>query len=120
MTTLNFKKFINEDFTSGPSFLSQPGRQDFIGNSQELPDDIMEFPTTTKTAPVLSCKIVGKNYQIQLQGESTIYVECNKFHKLFGKRLPNPGDIITAVFYKFKENNDKNYKLKKIYLNRAS
>ena len=119
MTNLNFKKFL-EDFTSYPAFLSQDGRRDFMGHAHELPDDIMEFPTITKTAPVLSCKITGKNYRIQLQGEATIYVECNKFHRMFGKKLPNPGDVITAVFYKFKENNDDNYKLKRIYLSRAA
>lgn len=108
-----------ENQNLGPTFVSNDGRKDYMGHSHDLPDQLLEFPTVTKTGQVLSCRVVGKNYCIQLQGEATIYVECSKYHKMFGKRLPHPGEIITAVFYKFKESNDKNYKLKKIYFNHA-
>lgn len=107
MINFSFKSFVE-------TFTSVDGRKDFMGHAHELPDQLLEFPTVTKTAPVISCRLVGKNYCIQLQGEATIYVECNKYHKLFGNRLPKPGEVVTAVFYKFKENDDKNYKLQKL------
>jgi hypothetical protein len=80
-------------------------------------DSQLDFPTTSTTAPVISCRVVGKNYCIQLEGEATIYVECNKFHRMFGKKLPSRGDMITAVWYKFKDG--KNHTLKRIYLNQS-
>jgi hypothetical protein len=90
------------------------------GSGQEAPqmmDNSLEFPTVTTTAPVISCRVVGKNYCIQLEGEATLYIECNKFHQRFGKDLPKRGDVVTAVWYKFKEG--KNYTLKQMYINNA-
>lgn len=110
MPTLNFKKFLTE---SGPAFTSHD-----VGNSQETPETIFEFPTVSTTAPVISCRVVGKNYCIQLQGEATVYIECNKFHRMFGSKLPSRGDMVTAVWYKFKEG--KNYTLKRMYLANAA
>jgi hypothetical protein len=113
MIDLNFRKFV-ESHTGSPAFVSQPGRSDTLDAGQDAPDTMLEFPTTSTTAPVISCRVVGKNYCIQLQGEATIYVECNKFHRMFGNRLPQRGDIVTAVWYKFKEG--KNYTLKTMKL----
>lgn len=116
MHDLNFKKFL--EYTSNPAFVSQDTGRDLSGSSPEQPDTLLDFPTVSTTAPVISCRVVGKNYCIQLEGESTVYVECNKFHRMFGNRLPQRGDMVTAVWYKFKEG--KNYTLKRMYLNNAA
>lgn len=117
---MNFKQFLIEAGGDGPIFTTSDGHREKESNQQELPDTLLDFPTITKTAPVLSCRVVGKNYCIQLQGEATIYIECSKFHQLFGKRLPKPGEIMTAVWYKFKDNDEKNYKLQSIKLSGAA
>jgi hypothetical protein len=118
MHTLNFKKFLTE-YTSNPNFVSQNAWSNSISNdAPEMIDSMLEFPTVSTTSPVISCRVVGKNYCIQLEGEATIYVECNKFHRMFGNRLPQRGDIVTAIWYKFKEG--KNYTLKRMYINQAN
>ena len=108
MRNFNFKLFL-EDALDGHS----------LGTRQESPETTLEFPTVSTTAPVLNCRVVGKNYCIQLQGEATIYIECNKYHRMFGKELPKPGEIVTAVWYKFKDGKQENYTLKQLRFNQA-
>jgi hypothetical protein len=117
MTELNFREFLEAD-VSGPTYTTQDGRRDYIGNTHDAPDTMLDFPTVTTTGTVIRTTLVGKNYAIHLEGETTIFIECDKFHRRYGKRLPQRGDIIEATWYKYHEG--KNYTLKGMKLSRAA
>lgn len=120
--TLNFRAFLLED---GAYRSDQFTASDFSGRTH--PQVTLEFPTETYHGEVFSVKMKGANYAILINPGVTVMIPRTLYHKKYD-RLPQvrrkdengnwiSGDMVTAVFYKFKERHDKNHKLKSFTIN---
>lgn len=114
----NFRTFIIEEEETIPGSFSS--NQFSIGD-KSYPEITMEFPTVTKHGEVIRVKIQGANYCIYVNGGVTILIPRKIYHQKYN-RLPraktktHSGDMVTAVFYKHKGIEEKNYKLRSFHL----
>lgn len=121
-TMENFREFV--EFTSPGAFTSDKiDITSFDGKTH--PQVSLEFPTVTKHGEVLNVLVKGATYSIQINGGITVSIPRNLYHKKYN-RLPkkktkdHPGDTVTAVFYKYKSNNEKDYRLKSFHIQQIS
>lgn len=118
--TLNFRAFLEDGgYRSDTHTVS-----DFSGRVH--PDITLEFPTVTKQGEVFSVSVKGANYAILIDGGVTVFIPRKIYHKKYD-RLPKTkrkdangnwlrGDQATAVFYKYKDGKEQNYKLQSFRL----
>lgn len=118
---LNFKAFLED----GGYRSDQTTFSDFSGRVH--PNVTLEFPTVTKEGEVFKVTVKGANYAILIAGGVTVIIPRRHYHLKYN-RLPKTrrkdnsgnwlkGDIVTAVFYKFKDKDEENYKLQDFKLN---
>ena len=111
---VSFRNFV-ENIMSG-SFTSDSGSTLSSFDGRVHPQITLEFPTITKRGEVIRVEVQGANYRIQVSGGITILIPRKIYHVKYN-RLPraktrnHPGDMITAVFYMYRDRNEKNYKL---------
>jgi hypothetical protein len=114
---MDFRSFLLED---GAYRSDQLTASDFSGRVH--PQVTLDFPTETKQGEVFRVTVKGGNYSILIHPGITVLISRKLYHKRYD-RLPQarqrdqngnwiPGDMVTAVFYKYKDRHDKNYKLK--------
>lgn len=114
--TLNFRAFLEDGgYRSDQSTVS-----DFSGRVH--PQVTLEFPTVTHQGEVFRVATHGSNYAIMIHPGTTVMIPRSVYDKKYD-RLPRPrrknkdgtwvpGDMVTAVFYKFKDRHEKNHRLK--------
>lgn len=113
--TLNFREFIEN--TSAGAFTSDRLDAAAPYTGRLHPQITLDFPTVTRRGEVICVKVKGANYCIQVNGGVTILIPRKIYHLKYN-RLPrsrtvkHPGDMVTAVFYKYKEADKENYQLK--------
>lgn len=117
----NFREFIEN--TSPGAFTSD--RIDLTSyDGRTHPQVSLDFPTVIKQGEVINVIVKGANYCIQINGGITVSIPRELYHKKYN-RLPkkktkdHSGDIVTAVFYKYKANHDKDYRLKSFHINQV-
>lgn len=110
----NFRNFV-EHLSPGAFTTDKADMPTFDGKT--YPQVTLEFPTVTKRGEVLNVKVKGANYCILINGGVTVLIPRKTYHKKYN-RLPraktvnHSGDMVSAVFYRHKQNNQKNYSLK--------
>jgi hypothetical protein len=108
----NFRAFIE---SAGAYTSDRVDTTSFDGKTH--PQVSLEFPTVEKQGEVIGVKVQGASYRIQINGGITVDIPRKIYHKKYN-RLPrhrtkdHPGDTVTAVFYKYKSNDEKDYRLK--------
>jgi hypothetical protein len=117
----NFRSFM-EETTPGAFTSDQASTTSYDGKTH--PEVSLEFPTETKHGEVISVRAHGADYRIYVNGGITIDIPRKiykgKYHRLPRHRTENhPGDMITAVFYKYKDPNKKNYGLKSFHIHQV-
>ncbi len=122
----NFREFV-EDTSSGAFTTDKLDASSFDGRTH--PQVTLDFPTVTKHGEVIGVYDKGVNHEIQINGGITVIIPRTIYRKKYN-RLPRarrkdkdgntvPGDIVTAVFYKYKEKDKLNYSLKGFSLDRV-
>lgn len=115
---INFRKFV-EDTSAGAFTTDKLDASSFDGRTH--PQVTLDFPTVSKRGEVIRVKVQGANYCIHVNGGITILIPRKIYHAKYN-RLPraktsnHAGDIVNAVFYKYKERNKEHYKLKSFEL----
>lgn len=120
--TMNFREFLLED---GAYRSDQSTVSDFSGRVH--PQVTLEFPTETYHGEVFNVTVKGSNYSILIHPGTTIIIPRDKYKY---DNLPKPrrkdkngnwlpGDMVTAVFYKFKDRHEKNHRLKSFTINQV-
>jgi hypothetical protein len=124
----NFREFV-ESYTSPGAYVSDSGHEISSFDGRTHPQITLEFPTETVRGEVIRVTVKGANYSIQVNGGSTILIPRVRYRKKYN-RLPRPrtkgkdgnsipGDMITAVFFKYKPREQENYSLKDFKLDSA-
>lgn len=114
----NFREFV-ENTSPGAFTSDRVDSTSFDGKTH--PQVSLEFPTVTKQGEVLNVVAKGAAYRIQINGGITVSIPRELYHKKYN-RLPkrktkdHPGDTVTAVFYKYKSDRDKDYRLKSFHI----
>jgi hypothetical protein len=123
---INFREFV-ENTTSGAFNSDKVSDTSFDGRTH--PQVSLDFPTETKHGEVIEVKVKGANYRIHINGGITIDIPRKLYHKKHN-RLPRQrrvdksgnsvsGDIVTAVFYKYKSNHEKDHRLKSFQIDQV-
>lgn len=107
--SVNFRKFLEQVSDGAYDTTNTMGAS--------TPEVTLEFPTKTVRGEVFRITVKGSQYCIQLTGGSTVMIPRKLYHQKYD-RLPkvkkkgSPGDMVTAVFYKYKPKHEQNYGLK--------
>jgi hypothetical protein len=106
------------------AYTSDSGQEISAFDGRKHPQITLEFPIVTKRGETLRVTVQGANYRIQISGGVTVLIPREVYRKKFD-RLPKEktsasmGDMVTAVFYKYKDGKELNYKLKSFHLDTA-
>jgi hypothetical protein len=119
----NFRDFVEQTTSGAYSSNSEISTPTLGGKSH--PQITLDFPTETKRGEIFRVTVQGANYNIQIAGGITVLIPRKIYHKRYD-RLPQaktkdrPGDMATAVFYRFKDGKELNYKLKSFDLDKVT
>ena len=109
---INFREFVE---SSGAFVSDQQTTSSYDGRLH--PQISLEFPTEEKHGEVIGVRVQGANYCFHINGGTTVCIPRKIYHKKYN-RLPRhktkdrPGDMVTAVFYKYKPDHEKDHRLK--------